>query len=723
MFSRTDLNRRWILLCGLILWAGLMPAAMRAQQPSPAPTPNEPRDDVIRINTDLVQTDVVVMDRAGRFVEGLQREQFELRVDNKPQTISFFDLITSGSAAEDRQLAAASGKSPVAATPEKLTSVEQRRAIGFFIDDMHMTAESIGQARKLLLNFIDKDMRTGDQVLIASSSGDLGFLQQFTNSKEVLRAAAQRLRFHLLSKLDLAVLPMTVFEALRINEGDFGMLNRKATEVLSNYTTGSTPRTRLTALMAMAQEDVRKMAAQIVRQATIRDSAVLQTLESLARGASALPGRKLVFFVSDGFVLDRRAPEVQVKTQRVTDAAARSGVVIYTVDTRGLFTAFADASTEIVAMETHSETLQADTVASQEILRTLASDTGGRAILNSNSLQGGITKALEETSNYYLLAWKPEPNNEGKVSFRRLEVRIKDRPDLKVFARRGFFDTSQPDLKTSGNASTANATSSDLYRALGSLYPRRDLQVSVYPTFTNDAQRGSILTISSQLAHSDFKSNPSDNKQAPDVNVAYVVLNSAGKAVSSAEKKLTWNPVQDGVPGKPIVTEFSLPIPPGLYQIRLAARDNQGGRIGGAYQWLEAPEFSPQHLALSSLLLSEHRANPQAAEEDDNLNVAKSFARTSSMLVQAFVYNAAQPSGGGPPQVTMQIKIFSRQKLVASSPANPLAITSGSDLTRIPCAVQLPLKSMPPGLYTLQVTAADRITNKSVSQSIDFTIE
>jgi VWFA-related protein len=702
-----------------------MPAAMMGQQPSPAPTPIDPRDDVIRINTDLVQTDVVVLDRAGRFVEGLQREQFELRVDNKPQTISFLDLITSGSAAEDRQLAAASGKSPVTATPGKVTSVEQRRAIGFFIDDMHMTAESIGQARKLILNFIDNSMRTGDLVLIASSSGDLGFLQQFTNSKEVLRAAAQRLRFHLLAKLDLAVLPMTVFEALRINQGDFGMLNRKATEVLSNYTTGATPRTRLTALMAMAQEDVRKMAAQIVRQATIRDSAVLQTLESLARGASALPGRKLVFFVSDGFVLDRRAPEVQVKTQRVTDAAARSGVVIYTVDTRGLFTAFADASTEIVAMETHSETLQADTVASQEILRTLASDTGGRAILNSNSLQGGITKALEETSNYYLLAWKPEPNNEGKVSFRRLEVSIKDRPDLKVFARRGFLDTSQPDLKTSGNSSTANAPSSDLYRALGSLYPRRDLQVSVYPTFTNDAQRGSVLTISSQLAHSDFES---DNKQAPDVNVAYVVLNSAGKSVSSAEKKLTWNPAPDGMPGKPIVTEFALPIPSGLYQIRLAARDNQSGRIGGSYQWIEAPEFSPQHLALSSLLLSERRgANPQAggsaAEEDDNLNVARSFARTSSMLVQAFVYNAAQPSGGGPPQLTMQIKIFSRQRLVANSPANPLAITSGSDLTRIPCAVQLSLKSMPPGLYTLQVTAADRVTNKSVNQSIDFRVE
>jgi hypothetical protein len=263
---------------------------------------------------------------------------------------------------------------------------------------------------------------------------------------------------------------------------------------------------------------------------------------------------------------------------------------------------------------------------------------------------------------------------------------------------------------------------------LNALYPRRDLQVSIYPTFTNDAQRGSVLTISSQLAQSDFRFDPSADKQATDIDLTYVVLNNAGKPVSSSEKKLTWNPVQGVTPDERIVTTFSMQIPPGLYQIRLAARDNLSGRIGGSYQWIEIPEFAPQHLALSSLLLSERRvADPQAnglaAAEDDNLNVTRSFARTSSMLVQAFVYNAAQPSGAGSPQVTMQINMFSAHRLVANSPANPLVINNGSDLTRIPCAVQLPLKSMPPGLYTLQVTAADRVTNKSITQSINFTIE
>jgi VWFA-related protein len=724
--NSTTTPNRYLLFCAVVLSAGLMPSAIMGQQASPAPTPPETRDDVIRINTDLAQTDVVVLDRAGRFVEGLQREQFELRVDKQPQTISFFDLVTSGSPAEDKQLAAARGKSPASITPGVVGSapIEQRRTIGFFIDDMHMAAESVPRTRELLRNFIDNGMRSGDQVLIASSSGDLGFLQQFTESKEVLRAAVQRLRFHQQSRLDLAILPMSVYEALLINRGDFGMLNRKAIEVLSNSTTGSTPKMRLIPLMAAAQEDVRKMAAQLLRQATIRDSAVLQTLESLARSAAALRGRKLVFFVSDGFVLDNREPEVQVKLQRVIDASARSGVVIYTVDTRGLFMAFADASTEVVATETHSETLAADVRASQEVLRTLAADTGGRAILNSNDLEGGVSNVLQETSNYYLIGWRPEQISQGKPSFRRLEVSIKNRPELKVFARRGFYDTPPPELKAATGNSPSATPGTELNRALNSVYPRRDFRVSMYPAFTNNTEHGSVLTVSCQLFASDFRLDARAGKPSTDLTLAYVLLNTAGKPVSSAEKKLSWNP---SAGDKPIVTAFSMKIAPGLYQIREAARDNDNGRIGGSYEWIEIPEFAPQHLALSSLLLSERKAASQlesaGSVEDDTLNVARRFSRTSSMLVQTFVYNASRPSGGGTPQVTLQIEIFSRGKVVASSPPNPLTISDGSDPSRIPCAVQLPLKSMAAGLYTLQVTAADGVKNSSVIQSIDFTIE
>jgi hypothetical protein len=59
-------------------------------QDTAQPEQQEQKEDVIRISTDLVQTGVSVFDREGRFVEGLQKEDFELKVDGKPVEVGFF---------------------------------------------------------------------------------------------------------------------------------------------------------------------------------------------------------------------------------------------------------------------------------------------------------------------------------------------------------------------------------------------------------------------------------------------------------------------------------------------------------------------------------------------------------------------------------------------------------------------------------------------------------
>ena len=65
---------------------------------------NAQQTDVVRVNTELVQTAITVLDKKGNFVEGLQRDQFELIVDGKPRPIAFFERVASGSARE-RELA------------------------------------------------------------------------------------------------------------------------------------------------------------------------------------------------------------------------------------------------------------------------------------------------------------------------------------------------------------------------------------------------------------------------------------------------------------------------------------------------------------------------------------------------------------------------------------------------------------------------------------------
>ena len=60
------------------------------------------QDEVIRVNTELVQTDVMVFDKKGHFVAGLKPEQFVLKIDNKPQPVAFFEQVSSGSLRETK---------------------------------------------------------------------------------------------------------------------------------------------------------------------------------------------------------------------------------------------------------------------------------------------------------------------------------------------------------------------------------------------------------------------------------------------------------------------------------------------------------------------------------------------------------------------------------------------------------------------------------------------
>src|SRR5258706_3808867 len=92
----------------LFLLATLSSFAVPAIAQQAQATPGQ-SEDVVRVNTALVQTDVTVFDRRGTFVENLKREQFVLKVDGKPHEISFFEKVTAGSHSEEAQLAAARG--------------------------------------------------------------------------------------------------------------------------------------------------------------------------------------------------------------------------------------------------------------------------------------------------------------------------------------------------------------------------------------------------------------------------------------------------------------------------------------------------------------------------------------------------------------------------------------------------------------------------------------
>src|SRR6185295_8221104 len=149
-------------------------------------------DDVIKVSTELVQSDFMVFDKQGNFVDGLKQDQFVFKVEGKPREISFFDRIVAGSRSEEAQLAAARGSATTGARPP--VPLDRGRTVLFFIDDLHLSPAGAAYTRRMLKQFIEHDLKQNDAAEIASASGLLGFVQQLTNNKTVLNAAADRLR-------------------------------------------------------------------------------------------------------------------------------------------------------------------------------------------------------------------------------------------------------------------------------------------------------------------------------------------------------------------------------------------------------------------------------------------------------------------------------------------------------------------------------------------------
>jgi hypothetical protein len=76
------------------------------------------QDDVIRVTTELVQTDVTVTDKQGRFVDGLDGDKFELRINGKENPIAFFERVVAGSSKEAALLSSRrGGQEPASPVP------------------------------------------------------------------------------------------------------------------------------------------------------------------------------------------------------------------------------------------------------------------------------------------------------------------------------------------------------------------------------------------------------------------------------------------------------------------------------------------------------------------------------------------------------------------------------------------------------------------------------
>ncbi len=551
--------------------------------------------DVVRVNTELVQTDVMVFDKKGQFVDGLKAEQFALKIDNQPQPISFFERVASGSLRGEKKAQANTG----AALANPSTAARGRTLI-FFIDDLHLAPDSLVRTRKALLEFIDHGMTETDQVAITSSSGQIGFLQQFTADKVALRSAVARLNYRTNTKLDMENPPMSEYVAMKIRDGDEQALTYYVQELQKQYCYKAGASVICTMSPQAMRVAVRERANEMVTMTTPDTDNTLILLQGLMRTAGELSGRKLVFMISDGFYLNDRKTNARDRIKKITDAAGRAGVVIYTLDARGIVSESLDVTNDR-PIDTEGLTISSsigEITASQDGLNALAGDTGGRAFRNTNApMVEWVEKVLDETANYYLLAWRPDSEEQKRGKFNHLEVSIIGRPDLTVRMRRAYFKTAPLPILTTKKKPDKDPTKAredDLRLVIDAPVSQRQIPTDLELRLGQVPGVGTRVTATLQINREVLTYELNDGVRAADLDVGGIFYNDKGKPLTSFVGRLKILPIPENLSRSErsrAIYDFHAWLPAGLYQVRVGVRDLKSGRIGSAMQWITIPNL------------------------------------------------------------------------------------------------------------------------------------
>jgi VWFA-related protein len=724
----------WLRSLPILLLLCLIAAPVYSQVKAPVQAQKSGAQSTIRVGVGLVQTDIMVFDSENQFVDNLRQIQFQLLVDGSPRPIDFFELVTEGGPVKGRTPGTAA---PSIATPRPIAPnrADSGRTLLFFLDDLHMSADSIMRARAALRNLIDNGMGVNDRGAIFTASRQLGFLQQLSDNKAVLRLAIARLGYFNESIRDLSRPVMNEAQAAAIELGDAEIIDYFVEQTMLALNVEKPVATEITHSRADAL-------AHVSGEFAVRS---LISLGNVVQSCAAIPGRKLLFFLSDGFVLQPQKSDVIFRLRLAAEAAARAGIVIYTMDTRGLVVGSPNATSSgaFVAESAAGRSPEpagrlergfSEVMAAQDGLNALASDTGGRFLKNTNALDGAIVQSMEEASRYYLLGWHVDPERLQAGQYSSIRVILPGRPDLKVRMRQGSMDLSKLILKAQSQkdkpAPAAVKPDNELIKVLQYPWPIEDLPAFLHAGYVHHPQKGYVLSISFQVeVDKDEPLSGAGNEEAR-IDMMGIVANRDGANVDRFQGGIypavvSSSPAQGG--GRVFAYTRLVEIDPGVYQVRVAARDPKSGLIGSAHIWVDVPRIdllaSPNRkIQLSSIFLKGQSSGGSAANvvisgDFDEKQVSAERRYTAArlpFLVQ--IYNAASAS------ITMQSRIYRGNQVVIQSEARPVPVDAAIADRPLFVNGEMSLEGLAPGTYALEVIATESTAHATAKQVVAFQV-
>jgi len=417
-----------------------------------------------------------------------------------------------------------------------------------------------------------------------------------------LRSAVARLNYRANNKMDMENPPMSEFIALKIRDGDESATSYYVSEMMkqSCYKAPGAPGDGYICTMSVqsARHLVRERAQMMSIQAAPDTANTLILLEGLMRTAAQLPGRKVIFLISGGFYLNDRQSNARDRIKRITDAAGRAGVVIYTLDARGIISEALDVTNNRPIDSQGLSSNIGEITSSQDGLNALAGDTGGRAFRNTNApMAEWVDKVLDETSNYYLLAWRPEGEEQKRGKFNRIGASIIDRPDLTVRLRSSYFKTAPLPILTTKKKSEKDPTKAredDMRLVIDAPVSQRQIPTELSLGFEQMPGVGTKVNAAIKIGRDALTFDLNDGKLVADLDIGGIFYDSKGKPLSSFVGRLKIFPAASSSPTRrsQAVYNFHAWLPAGLYQVRVGIRDLKSGRIGSAMQWIEVPNIS-----------------------------------------------------------------------------------------------------------------------------------
>ncbi len=557
---------RVILLC-----VALIPAQERQEPPR------------FRVGVDAVRIDAVVVDRNGRVVSDLTADDFEIRQDGKLQKVTFAEFVRVDTGPAPAPSAPTTAPSPaIVIAPAQVRRDNVQRTFAMVVDDLGLSAESFISARRALHAFVDREIRPNDLVALVRTGGSLDGLQPFTTDRRVLHAAIDALRWNGFSRNAVeAFEPVNKWAEFDTHgagigdPNDFSSINGLRSQVATVGTLGA--------------------------------------LNLITQGARDLPGRKAIVLVSDGFELPdpKDNPRVREALDRVIDQAARTGVVIYSLDARGLQAGGLNAADNIkrggesLVRET-SEGRRSSLLESQDVLAYLAEQTGGFAVLNTNDLGGGLGRIVDDVRDYYVIGYVPDDQTfkrvGNKARLHNVSVKVR-RPGLRVKTRKSFIGISDSD-----EAPSQLTPAHQLIHAAVSPFVATDiaLRATTLPGYAPESGMF-VRTLLHIDAHALTFVDAADGKKEASADVLGMAFDQDGTEVAhlstgfsvALTPQATEEALREGL-------AYNLRIPirrAGAYQVRFAIRDQHSGAIGSAGEFAEIPDVVHGAFALSGIVL------------------------------------------------------------------------------------------------------------------------